>query len=46
MDEYFATHGELAGQLEGTNEPGVILTPPKTATKKMTATCPLPRLRP
>ena len=29
---HFATHGLLAGQLHGTNEPGLILTPPETAT--------------
>jgi CHAT domain-containing protein len=29
---HFATHGVLAGQLEGTREPGLILTPPATAT--------------
>ena len=29
---HFATHGTLAGQLSGTNEPGLILSPPKTAT--------------
>jgi CHAT domain-containing protein len=29
---HFATHGVLAGQLTGTREPGLILTPPKTAT--------------
>ena len=29
---HFATHGLLAGQLTGTNEPGLILTPPATAT--------------
>lgn len=29
---HFATHGTLAGQLKGTSEPGLILTPPKTAT--------------
>ena len=31
---HFATHGTLAGQLSGTNEPGLILTPPATATPK------------
>jgi hypothetical protein len=31
---HFATHGTLAGQLSGTNEPGLILTPPATATKE------------
>jgi CHAT domain-containing protein/tetratricopeptide (TPR) repeat protein len=29
---HFATHGVLAGQLQGTREPGLILTPPATAT--------------
>jgi CHAT domain-containing protein len=29
---HFATHGTLAGQLLGTREPGLILTPPKTST--------------
>jgi CHAT domain-containing protein/tetratricopeptide (TPR) repeat protein len=29
---HFATHGTLAGQLSGTSEPGLILSPPKTAT--------------
>ncbi|MBA4172256.1 MAG: hypothetical protein C0511_06285 [Hyphomicrobium sp.] len=29
---HFATHGTLAGQLKGTSEPGLILTPPKAAT--------------
>jgi len=29
---HFATHGVLAGQLQGTREPGLILTPPPTAT--------------
>jgi CHAT domain-containing protein len=29
---HFATHGTLAGQLEGTSEPGLILTPPATGT--------------
>jgi CHAT domain-containing protein/tetratricopeptide (TPR) repeat protein len=28
---HFATHGTLAGQLKGTNEPGLILTPPEAA---------------
>jgi len=31
---HFATHGTLAGQLLGTNEPGLILTPPDTATEE------------
>ena len=30
---HFATHGTLAGQLSGTTEPGLILTPPVTATE-------------
>ncbi len=29
---HFATHGTLAGQLSGTHEPGLILTPPTSAT--------------
>jgi CHAT domain-containing protein/tetratricopeptide (TPR) repeat protein len=29
---HFATHGTLAGELTGTHEPGLILTPPDTAT--------------
>jgi CHAT domain-containing protein len=29
---HFATHGTLAGDLRGTTEPGLILTPPETAT--------------
>lgn len=29
---HFATHGALAGQVNGSNEPGLILTPPATAT--------------
>jgi tetratricopeptide (TPR) repeat protein/CHAT domain-containing protein len=28
---HFATHGALAGELDGTREPGLILTPPETA---------------
>ncbi len=28
---HFATHGTLAGELTGTHEPGLILTPPETA---------------
>src|SRR5262245_64972008 len=28
---HFATHGVLAGQLDGTHEPGLILTPPDKA---------------
>ena len=28
----FATHGTLAGELKGTSEPGLLMTPPKTAT--------------
>jgi CHAT domain-containing protein len=31
---HFATHGALAGQLDGTHEPGLILTPPDTATEE------------
>jgi CHAT domain-containing protein len=31
---HFATHGALAGQLTGTNEPGLILTPPNEASAK------------
>lgn len=31
---HFATHGTLAGQLSGTTEPGLILTPPDKATKE------------
>lgn len=30
---HFATHGVMAGQLGGASEPGLILTPPRTATK-------------
>ncbi len=30
---HFATHGALAGELKGTSEPGLILTPPATASK-------------
>ena len=30
---HFATHGTLAGELDGTHEPGLILTPPETATE-------------
>ena len=30
---HFATHGVLAGQLDGNNEPGLILTPPDQATE-------------
>lgn len=29
---HFATHGFIAGQLEGTSEPGLVLTPPEKAT--------------
>ena len=29
---HFATHGFIAGQLDGTSEPGLVLTPPETAT--------------
>ena len=31
---HFATHGTLAGELKGRNEPGLILTPPIQATQK------------
>jgi len=31
---HFATHGVLAGQLDGTGEPGLILTPPETASEE------------
>lgn len=31
---HFATHGALAGQLDGTHEPGLILTPPDMATEE------------
>ena len=31
---HFATHGALAGQLSGTTEPGLILTPPGEATRR------------
>jgi CHAT domain-containing protein/tetratricopeptide (TPR) repeat protein len=31
---HFATHGTLAGQLSGTTEPGLILTPPDQATEE------------
>jgi CHAT domain-containing protein len=31
---HFATHGALAGQLRGTNEPGLILTPPDMASEE------------
>jgi len=31
---HFATHGLLAGELDGTNEPGLILTPPEKATEE------------
>jgi CHAT domain-containing protein/tetratricopeptide (TPR) repeat protein len=30
---HFATHGALAGQLSGNSEPGLLLTPPDTATE-------------
>jgi CHAT domain-containing protein len=29
---HFATHGTIAGEIEGTSEPGLILTPPKEQT--------------
>jgi CHAT domain-containing protein/Tfp pilus assembly protein PilF len=31
---HFATHGTLAGELKGTHEPGLILTPPKAASEE------------
>ena len=31
---HFATHGALAGELDSTHEPGLILTPPTTATEE------------
>jgi len=31
---HFATHGALAGELDGTHEPGLMLTPPNTATEE------------
>jgi CHAT domain-containing protein/tetratricopeptide (TPR) repeat protein len=31
---HFATHGVIAGQLDGTQEPGLILTPPDKATEE------------
>jgi CHAT domain-containing protein len=31
---HFATHGALAGQVGGNSEPGLILTPPNTATER------------
>jgi CHAT domain len=31
---HFATHGVLAGQLDGTHEPGLILTPPNKASEE------------
>jgi CHAT domain-containing protein len=31
---HFATHGALAGQVGGNSEPGLILTPPETATER------------
>ena len=31
---HFATHGVLAGQLDGTREPGLILSPPQSATSE------------
>jgi CHAT domain-containing protein len=30
---HFATHGALAGQVSGNSEPGLLLTPPDTATE-------------
>ena len=31
---HFATHGSIAGQLDGMSEPGLILTPPETASSE------------
>ena len=31
---HFATHGALAGELDGTHEPGLVLTPPETASEE------------
>src|SRR5262249_44661133 len=31
---HFATHGAVAGELDGTREPGLILTPPATASEE------------
>ena len=31
---HFATHGTIAGEIEGTSEPGLILTPPKEQTEE------------
>lgn len=31
---HFATHGALAGELEGTHEPGLVLTPPESASEE------------
>jgi CHAT domain-containing protein/tetratricopeptide (TPR) repeat protein len=31
---HFATHGVIAGQLDGTHEPGLVLTPPDKATEE------------
>ena len=31
---HFATHGALAGELKGTHEPGLILTPPEMASEE------------
>jgi tetratricopeptide (TPR) repeat protein/CHAT domain-containing protein len=31
---HFATHGALAGEIAGVNEPGLILSPPETATER------------
>jgi hypothetical protein len=30
---HFATHGAMGGQLKGSTEPGLILTPPETASE-------------
>jgi len=36
---HFATHGTLAGQIRGTTEPGLILTPPPTGIARPFAAC-------
>ena len=43
---HFATHGVLAGQLDGTHEPGLILTPPERQPRRTTAICQPPRSPP
>ena len=44
---HFATHGTLAGEIEGTSEPGLILTPPERADRpRTTAICRPPRSPP